>query len=1739
MLIVSTTVLWSADYYWIGGSGNWTDISHWATTSGGKTQQVTVPSFLDRVIFDENSFTAPGQSVTIVGEVFCAGMEWAGVVGIPSLSGTSSTVLNVYGDLLIADMQWSLEGKTILWEGGPTSRINSGSVSLHGELEVNLGTGNTLIQQSNLNVLNGIRVSSGNWNSGGYRIQSSSIIIEPVSISTLDWQNSTIQFSGTINELVIQSDLVQLNSQASAILMGGNNCKLTLIGDAKVALATFYTTDAAGSLTINNKSLNGSIPNLSFTNLTLGGNATFRGPIQMDRFELTGGHSYTFAATNWYSLSQLVAVGTCDSPILLNSDKPGVSATLHSDQSQSVEFVRIQDIEAEGGPFTAGNSSGLGITKGWLITNPSGSKILYWVNGKGDWNDSYHWSLTSGGNGGACTPSGSDDVIFDARSFTTNQDSVIIPAGTVECNNMLWDGVIGNPVFYGAKEVSINLYGALQFDPGMKNAFFGSIAFQSSTRDNAIEPAGSEFFGPVKFNGTGSWELKSKMVSKGILTLTKGELDLAGWPVDVQGIESTSYEIRRLKLGNSSIRLNSWSLQFSGLTLYGDLAGLTFWGGNAIFFNVGISNSLHLHSLTSEAEEITLNRFGNLDIRIDQVAIKGRGIFLGSHHFGILQLGSGQHYSFGNGGASFYLDQLQVSGSCSGRTILESSEPGSSVYFKITSNQTVSMVSVRDVVVEGGNIQASSSVDEGNTAGWSFEEDPARTLYWVGGDGLWEDPLHWSVVSGGSPGECIPTAKDNVIFDSNSFSISGQSVRTDRKLLAQCFDFTWNNPVAGVVFDLPKLEVHHSIHMNGFADWTVETLRMMGDAPDMVIALDTFYTQTVELLGHGTWTLGHDLYMRALEAKFGHLVTADYAITGNTFRMYNQVKIELGQSSIWLDGAGLTTLGTFHVNAEEVDLDAGQSQLILTHVGAQVNLIGKHQLYHVLFNNPAGNATLKGDRGGNYQRVEFYGSGRIEAENTFDSLLFNAGRTYVLESEKVQTIKNYWRIIGTPCTFIILRATESGKRSIVSMAQGQVSGDNLILRDQETRGGATFFAGRNSIDASNNQGWEFDRNHGVTLDGLLGADLTLCSGQTLQINTVDLIGAQRYLWNDSITTPYLEVHNPGQVTLYAYFGQNCEYRDTLVIKAPEGLQFDLGADTASICEGSTYLLDISVSDPDASYAWGDGSTDPIRSVSAAGTYRATVSAGGCTQRDSIYLEQIILPQTIVDTLFTVCSNDSVVIQIDAVTASFTWSDGSVGPEATFQSPGWYWVDVQNKGCFNRDSFRIRYPDSMEIHLGNDTLICGHDFTLNAPDFRDAVYLWNDGQTTPTIHITTSGVYSLSMTRDGCITSDTIQVTLSTGMLELPDTISYCAGEAKIIDLGNLSPTVRWSDGGVGPVHALNTPGMVWVSIEMDGCMVADTFLVVEKGIPIVTLPKDTLMCPGEIWSFDASALLPAILQWENGSLSAFHSLIATKDTQIVLSAELEGCKSMDSILVTVKPLPEIDLGRDTTLCYSIPLELTVQTSGTTLLWDDGSSDVFRQVDASGIYWAEADLNGCKNRDSVQVLIMGNELPYHIPDTVLCNGAVWELSVADVPATDYMWSDGTSGAFKEISDAGKFVVRYVIGACLLTDTFLVRTEVCGRSEVYIPNLFSPDGDGINDYFTIYADPGIVVRSFRMQVLDRWGSMVADIHSMEPGWDGQTHGRTAPPGTYIYRIVVDYEEEGILQHKEFTGDLTLLR
>ncbi|MEL7220216.1 MAG: hypothetical protein AAGJ93_02790 [Bacteroidota bacterium] len=119
----------AADYYWIGGSGDWSDISHWATAPNGTITHSQSPTANDDVYFNFSSFDAPGQVVSLSTDIiFCRSMNWAGVANNPTLEGSANVTISIYGSLsLDPNMDFNFAGK-ILFTGNQTDNtINLGT----------------------------------------------------------------------------------------------------------------------------------------------------------------------------------------------------------------------------------------------------------------------------------------------------------------------------------------------------------------------------------------------------------------------------------------------------------------------------------------------------------------------------------------------------------------------------------------------------------------------------------------------------------------------------------------------------------------------------------------------------------------------------------------------------------------------------------------------------------------------------------------------------------------------------------------------------------------------------------------------------------------------------------------------------------------------------------------------------------------------------------------------------------------------------------------------------------------------------------------------------------------------------------------------------------------------------------------------------------------------------------------------------------------------------------------------------------------------------------------------------------------------------------------------------------------------------------------------------------------------------------------------------------------------------
>jgi gliding motility-associated-like protein len=164
--------------------------------------------------------------------------------------------------------------------------------------------------------------------------------------------------------------------------------------------------------------------------------------------------------------------------------------------------------------------------------------------------------------------------------------------------------------------------------------------------------------------------------------------------------------------------------------------------------------------------------------------------------------------------------------------------------------------------------------------------------------------------------------------------------------------------------------------------------------------------------------------------------------------------------------------------------------------------------------------------------------------------------------------------------------------------------------------------------------------------------------------------------------------------------------------------------------------------------------------------------------------------------------------------------------------------------------------------------------------------------------------------------------------------------------------------------------------------------------------------------------------------------------------------------------------------------------------------------------------------------LGDSLQLSIFSNLVIDTIIWEFDES-INCTDCL-----DPIVTPIAETQYSVTVIDVNGCEISDQIVVFVDK--TEKVFIPNAFSPNGDGANDYFMIYAGSDVrVIRNFR--IFDRWGTNLFSRNNFNPndsefGWDGIFKGKVVASGVYIYVAEIEFED-GRVEIK--SGDLTVMK
>jgi len=325
---------------------------------------------------------------------------------------------------------------------------------------------------------------------------------------------------------------------------------------------------------------------------------------------------------------------------------------------------------------------------------------------------------------------------------------------------------------------------------------------------------------------------------------------------------------------------------------------------------------------------------------------------------------------------------------------------------------------------------------------------------------------------------------------------------------------------------------------------------------------------------------------------------------------------------------------------------------------------------------------------------------------------------------------------------------------------------------------------------------------------------------------------------------------------------------------------------------------------------------------------------------------------------------------------------------------------------------------------------------------------------------------------------------------------------------------------------LSCPGLITGCdlLELDGpikiCKVRDT-----ARYTLVTDP----FCPEPvIWTYDTNLI--RVLS----SGDTFRTIQYSKPGNYIIKVEKNGCnQNLDSIVVSVgSNISEINLPRDTVLCYGNTMKLDAGSGYADYLWQNGTVNQSIEVSDTGVYWVKLNsTDGCSYNDTSVIHSIEPSPEFFLPaDTVLCAGESWILN--PLKSFDaFVWSTGSTGGSIKVKDPGLYTLQVTDSfGCKGIDTILIGIKNC-PAFIHFPNAFTPNSDGHNDKFKPIISGSLVLYQFR--IYNRWGQCVFETTDPKKGWDGKWENVEQGNGAYIW--ICSYQFVG---KSENTGKGSLL-
>ncbi|GJM30829.1 MAG: hypothetical protein DHS20C17_34640 [Cyclobacteriaceae bacterium] len=566
----------------------------------------------------------------------------------------------------------------------------------------------------------------------------------------------------------------------------------------------------------------------------------------------------------------------------------------------------------------------------------------------------------------------------------------------------------------------------------------------------------------------------------------------------------------------------------------------------------------------------------------------------------------------------------------------------------------------------------------------------------------------------------------------------------------------------------------------------------------------------------------------------------------------------------------------------------------------------------------------------------------------------------------------------------------------------------------------------------------------------------------------------------------------------------------------------------SYCVGDSTALDAGLF---VSYLW--STTEETQSIDASqpGTYEVeVVDDNGCTGSGSIEISELALPEPQIEGLLSFCDGGSTTLSTGTF-EGYEWSTGGMTAEVSVMQTGTFSVTVEDtNGCFGTSSVEVMEAEDIQFEITGELTFCDGDSTqLNAGDFE--TYEWSTGDMTSTIMANSSGTYDVTVTNSGGCTGESSIVVQENDPLNvnIAGQANFCEGTTTSLTVDIGFDTYIWSNDATGNNIEVEEGGTYMVTVTDDtGCSGMASLEVSETPAPLPVISGELSICEGEPTSLNVGDFETYL--WSDGTNAATLET-STAGLFSVTVTDQNGCTGETAATVEAASQPQAEiLGASNGICIGESIELMAFGEGAyTWIDTDGtltviSSDLAVASPANAVTYGLIVSNNCfSDTTFLELQIFDSPLIDAGSDVIVKVGEEVRLEASGASA--YEWSGGNflsctacAGPIATPDSTTTFIATGIdANGCQGIDS--VRVTVLSEDVKLVDavNAFTPNNDGVNDFFAIKD-----IEQFsdhKLTIFNRWGDTVYESLDYQNDWDGTYNGELLPAGTYLYVLVIN--------------------